>query len=401
MKVSIITMQFPAPSETFAARDCRALIAAGVDLQIHCLRPAHPDSAALADSFNVTGLNVTYSRFGTLPRGFWLMMRHPVEALRFAAAVMHRERGNWSHITKAIAIMPRIYEIVADLSEEHCDVVHCFWGHYPSLVLELLDRRNHPALRSLFLGSYDLVSALNTSVDVAHSAQTIFTHARANLPDFAQAGIDPERVTIAYRGIDVSAMDTALSDTPERDIDIITVCRIIPGKGVQRLLRAIGELVAQGYRPKVVIAGDGSHKQDMIRLAKELGIDAYVSFPGFVPISEIFDLLQRAKVFSLLSNEPNDRLPNSVKEAMYLGCKCIVGESIGIEELVRTPDHGLVVYDYDPVVIAAHVKTLLADPGQSDRIARVREYIATEFNATRSMQIYLAEWDASSKGLSQ
>lgn len=397
--VSVITMQFPAPSETFAARDMRALMTLGVTLDVHSLRPAHARNQALTESFGIETIPKSFTTARTVLKGVGLMMAHPLEALRFTGEVLWRERRDPVAVLKSLLILPRIYQIVDTLIARKIDVVHCFWGHYPSLVLELLERREAPVLRSTFLGSYDLVSVYQTSLVVAQSAHAAFTHARANLASLEALGIAGNCVDVVYRGIEPEAIDKYLDDAPDmrtRDIDILSVCRIIPGKGIERLLQAVAVMAENGTRPKVVIAGDGASLDEMVKLTADLGIAEHVTFTGFVPIDQVYDLMSRARVFSLLSDEPNDRLPNSVKEAMYLGCHCIAGTSVGINELIRTPDHGLIVDSYTPEDIAEKFNELLDLQPDQDRVVRVRAFIEQEFNANVSMQKYLDIWSKAS-----
>ncbi|MFO8053846.1 MAG: hypothetical protein R6U19_01605, partial [Bacteroidales bacterium] len=49
MRISTITMQFPSPSETFAATDISALVRAGADVTVFAMRPKHKKDAKMKE----------------------------------------------------------------------------------------------------------------------------------------------------------------------------------------------------------------------------------------------------------------------------------------------------------------------------------------------------------------
>lgn len=391
LRVAVVTMQCPAPPETFAARDVLALRRLGASVTIHSLRKTHSDHEALIQSFGLSDIPRSYGGAGAALRGLGLMLRRPVEALRLIGTVILRERGQLRTLIRATAILPRVYEVTAEIEAGNSNIVHCFWGHYPSLVLELMERRRSLRLRSTFLGSYDLLDGLETSRTTAEKAACIFTHAHANMPALRHLGIAPDEVTVVHRGIDVDAISDVDCTRP-RDIDILSVCRVIPRKGVRRLIEATRELVQRGYEPRVMVIGTGASLPAMRELVAQYDLSRYIEMTGFRPIADVYDAMSRAQIFSLLSDELNDRLPNVVKEAMYLGCKCIVGESVGIEELVPGPDQGVIVKTQDPGELADIFATALDIPDDLDRRERARQFIVTRFNTLESMKVYCATW---------
>ena len=85
---------------------------------------------------------------------------------------------------------------------------------------------------------------------------------------------------------------------------LITVCRLVPAKGIDILLKACAELKRRN-RPYVLhIIGDGPAREELEHLAQELGIYDETIFYGymlhpeeFMPFFDIFVLPSRAESF--------------------------------------------------------------------------------------------------------
>ena len=56
-----------------------------------------------------------------------------------------------------IALIPMSFYMFEKLKKEKPDIVHLFWGHYPSLVGYLVKKNMPDTKLSQFLGAYDLV----------------------------------------------------------------------------------------------------------------------------------------------------------------------------------------------------------------------------------------------------
>lgn len=74
----------------------------------------------------------------------------------------------------------------------------------------------------------------------------------------------------------------AIKEVFAKDVlNIVTVCRLEPPKGLDLALDACAILVQQGLKLHWYFVGDGTLRQDLEQQAKTLGIDNYVSFLGF------------------------------------------------------------------------------------------------------------------------
>lgn len=147
---------------------------------------------------------------------------------------------------------------------------------------------------------------------------------------------------------------------------ILTVARLTPLKGVDRVLR-LG--AALGW--PVVVAGDGSERRALGRLAVEVGCE--VTFLGRVEREHLPRLFARARLFALLSRPDvggvgAEGFGLAALEAAAHGVPVVVSQTGGLPEAAGP---GLILADPDDTAAAAaRIRAWLdgpADPGAAHR----------------------------------
>lgn len=147
---------------------------------------------------------------------------------------------------------------------------------------------------------------------------------------------------------------------------LVTVCRLVPAKGLDVLLNACAELKKKGLPYVLHIIGDGPIRKDLEELAQRLGIYEETIFYGytlhpeeFVPFFDIFVLPSRAEAFG------------SVFAEAALCCLALVGTDIGgISEQITNGVNGLLTPAEDHVALANALETLIIDPSYRYELAR-------------------------------
>ena len=234
--VTYITMQFPYPSETFACNDVRTLTEHGVTLAVHSLRGEHPASEKLLQERSIKGVELTYNTPASTLRGLGYGLTHP---FLFSSFISWIARTNWrkpEHLAKSLVLAPRALEIFSYLEEVKPDVVHIYWGHYPSLVGYLVERYLPEVRVTLSLVAYDLRMEYQGSKVVAQKADAVRTLAHVNTDKISAAfGVPEETIKIIYDGVDVERVQRKLSGVdlkqkqPKR---IVSAGRLIRQKGM-------------------------------------------------------------------------------------------------------------------------------------------------------------------------
>jgi glycosyltransferase involved in cell wall biosynthesis len=179
-------------------------------------------------------------------------------------------------------------------------------------------------------------------------------------------GYPPSRITVSHNGIDWQRL--ARNEESGRHVrdrygisaDAFVfgmLARLDPIKGIDIALRALQLLIEAGIDKPValVIAGDGPQREDLQRLARELNIEPYVKFLGFVRDS---NALVSAYDVILFSSRV-EGLPLGLIEGMAAGCLPIVTRVSGMPEVVSSPEIGWVVPPENPQDLSGAMREAL------------------------------------------
>lgn len=158
--------------------------------------------------------------------------------------------------------------------------------------------------------------------------------------------------------------------------DIVFVGELRELKGVDLLLRAIAEI--SKTRPvSAHFYGDGPDGAAFEALARELGIEAQVDFPGRLPARQAFNTGRLLVVPSRAES-----FPYIVLEAGAAGIPMIASRVGGIPEIVGTNDFDLVRAD-DLAALTSAVNGFLSEPGSFlERAAHLRRDIKSRFRVS-------------------
>ena len=161
-------------------------------------------------------------------------------------------------------------------------------------------------------------------------------------------GLNPKKTLVIPSGIDTNSFyptprskelwDSVPGLTKESVI-FGCVARLSPEKAHSDLLKAFQRVKKEMPNAHIILVGDGPLKDDLQRLAGELGIGNSVYFAG--QRSNIRDYISLFDVFVLASTR--ESLPRAAREAMACG-KAIIATRVGAtREVVHHGESGLLV----------------------------------------------------------
>jgi len=151
----------------------------------------------------------------------------------------------------------------------------------------------------------------------------------------------------------------------------------------------------QGRHPdaRLLVAGDGSQRAALMRLARELHL-RNAEFVGQVTPDRMPDLYDAADVY--LNGSNIDNMPVSVLEAFAAGLPVVTTDAGGIPYIVRHGETGLIVSRGDHEAMGAAALRLLEDPPLAERLtARALE----ECRHTYAADAVVEEWRSVYEGL--
>ncbi|NYE58564.1 glycosyltransferase involved in cell wall biosynthesis [Carboxydothermus ferrireducens DSM 11255] len=199
-------------------------------------------------------------------------------------------------------------------------------------------------------------------------------------------GVLAEKITVIPNGVEIPE---EIKTTPHQPVVIGTLARFAPQKGLNYLLEALALLSARGVVFRAIIGGDGPLKNELKELAKELGIESLVTFPGYIPNPAEF--YREIDIFVLPSI--SEGLPLSLLEAMSWKLAVIATNVGGIPEVINSGENGLLVPPKDATALTEALYTLIFNEnfrlslGERAYIT-VREKYNVAHMAQRNEEIY-------------
>ena len=381
MRVAFILMDFPVKSETFVLRDIDSLNEKGEEVSVFTLL-----GPIKARSYNGIDINVNLESIRLLRS-----VQSLIKLTSWVIFVLLKEKRLIEKL-KLIYLAPRCLKLAYAIDTGKYDVVHLYWGHYPSLVGLMLRDRAVASLISLFLGAYDLEKNLEVSKVMSAQADIRWTHAKGNLIKLARADFPlSNQFMVNYRSLKIQEDGPQQTPMKLRKYDFITVSRLIEEKGIMEALRAVNELNKEGIPFKYAIVGEGPLKDQILSYIQRHGLTSCIDFYGYLPIEGVFSLMQNSRNFILLSEKVGECLPNVIKEALMHKCYILTGNSDCIRELIPNKKVGIIVDRFDHKKIVTVLKDFL-DGKIAQDISYQEGLIRHKFDIEWSSKKYISEW---------
>ena len=406
-RLGIVISMFPELHETFILRELVALERRGVDFDVYSLQFPR-DPITLEDAIRLSTERTTYSRLvtpatlGALARA---ALARPVALARAVGRCLVDGRDRPAEALKNLAVLPlalRFGELGERRGVTHW---HGHWANVPTTACWWLGRVRGASWSAAIHGE-DIFTRnrfLATKLDAARFTVACSGRFRDHLR--RELGLArPERVHLNYHGLDPRILERAgASDArPARSLTdplrLIAIGRLVPTKGHDTLLRALGRLAREGVDARLELVGSGPERAALEALAREEGVADRVALRGAVGFAEVIDALESADVFCLaprlLPGHPPDGIPNVIAEAMALGVPVVATRVSAIPELVRDGVDGRLVEVDDAAAFARALGELAADPALRARFARAaRGRVAELFDQDANIDELIAHFD--------
>ena len=224
----------------------------------------------------------------------------------------------------------------------------------------------------------------------------VFVPSKSTAAELAEKGIDPGKIRIYPRGVDLELFHPAKRNgyleshyAIKEGQKLLYVGRVSKEKNLQLLGRVFKSMLASNPKMHLIIVGDGPYLEEMRR---EMAGTPCV-FTGYLQGEELSAVYASCDLFVFPST--TDTFGNVVLEAQAAGLPVIVTDAGGPQENVLAGETGLVVQGNDEESLRLAIAQLLADPRRLQEMGRAaRRYIQDRsfdqaFHA--SWQMYLKE----------
>jgi glycosyltransferase involved in cell wall biosynthesis len=202
-----------------------------------------------------------------------------------------------------------------------------------------------------------LAAAVNGLVGVSHAV-------------VAPLGGVGARRTIGVVGVPV-ALDPSFRATPDPDRPVVgTLARLVPYKGIDRMIRAVALLRSEFPDVRLRIAGGPvrefpAYPSELVALIAHLGLDDAVELLGFV--DDVSEVLHDMTVFVNATYRDQDGfglegMSGSVLEASFVGVPVVAPATGGTVEAVIDGLTGTLVPAATPELLSGAIASYLRDP---------------------------------------
>ena len=395
MRLAVFTSHFPGRVNTFFARDMRALIESGIDIDIFPLYPL--DEALWRYVPDVLSESVLpRNRVHHLTLGQTLRPGRLAPAGRVARFLRDTCAIRASAVAYGVApVMKSEYVFLKawTWAREHRDAydhVLAYWGNYSASCAYLFHRQmTRPVPFSMFLhAGTDLYRDQVFLKQKMLYADNIFVVCDFNREFIKERYADvyaelEHKIHRYHLGLELGAF--AFRPDGRKPRTVLAVGSLEKIKGFDYLIRAIANLARRGVDVELELVGDGPERPRLEQLAAHLGISSRVAFRGLLT----FDRVQAAMTEATMLVHPSiglgDAVPTVIKEAMAVGTPVVASRVAGIPELLDEGRCGTLVPPIDSDLLAEAIERLLTEPELRRRHAEAgRQYAERQFDLWRN-----------------
>ncbi|HUT50790.1 MAG TPA: glycosyltransferase family 4 protein [Alphaproteobacteria bacterium] len=368
---------YPRLSETFIAQEILGLERRGLDIRIVSLR--RPTDAKRHPVHDEIKAPVRYlpeylhDEPGRLARAWRRSRRLPgYRAARAAWLKDLRRDFTRNRIRRFGQAMVLAGEIGPEVGHLHAHFLHtpASVTRYASLMTGLPWTCSAHAKDVWTTPAWEIADKLRTLDWLVTCTEAARAHLAALAPD-------PQTVRLVYHGLDFGRFppppgrDDGKTDgsLPAPPAALLSVGRIVPKKGFDILIEALGALAHLNWRWVHIGGGD---RRALEARAQALGIAERIVWRGAQAQRAVLAALGKADIFVLPSriagDGDRDGLPNVLMEAQSQALVCLSSDVSGIPELIEDGATGVLVPPGDPAALAGALAHLIDDPGLRARL---------------------------------
>ncbi len=210
---------------------------------------------------------------------------------------------------------------------------------------------------------------------VAEKADRFVVYTERSRRTLKIEGIGEERITLVNPGIDLEKFSPKPAQESKEEFVILFVGWLVPRKGIDFLLLALRELLAdpdlKGRRIRLRIVGSGAGRDRVERLIARLGIGDACTFSGAMTYDQMPEAFRGADAFvlpSIATDEWQEQFGMSLIEAMACGLPCVATLSGAIEEIAG--DCAVLCQPNDFIALYRNLRDLILDPTRANDLGR-------------------------------
>src|SRR5687767_11230449 len=304
MRLAVFTSKYPARVATFFERDMRALIEAGIEIDVF---PIYPLDESMWDyslgTLNEEVLSREKIHHLSLTQSLKTLRPYPFTKVGtyvkdVAAASLSAARYGAAPLAKTTYVLAKGWAW-AQKHQNDYDHILAYWGNYAATAAYAFHRqldRKIPFSIWLHAGAdlYETPVYLRQKLLYADQIVTCCAFNRTFLSEHYQdifPAISP-KINVCYHGVDFA--EFPYQPDGHQPHKIIAVGRLSQEKGFSYLLRAVQRLISRGVNVEVEFVGEGEEAESLKSLAHSLSIAGKVRFRGWLKFSAVQAAMREA-----------------------------------------------------------------------------------------------------------
>jgi len=275
-----------------------------------------------------------------------------------------------------------------------CDVIHAqfylpagflavltkFWHRKP-VVITALGKEFHLPNKWIFR---KILNFTNEQVDQGVAVSKYLRNQAANY------GLDISKIIVINNCIPFEEFQLPRKREHGHELVIGYACRLVPEKRTKDVLRAFSRLMQNPPAPNLAlwIVGGGEEFDELVKMAKDLGISDKTKFFGFLPPDEMPRIFSEMDIF--LNPTQEEGLAHTNLEAMAAGAVVVCSEGVGNDEVVTDGVTGRTFPIGDLTAMVERLREIIGDPEKRQAIAQAgREHVRKNFHVNSQLARYI------------
>lgn len=376
MKVAVVFMEYPHHQLTFAASDLEALRINGIGITTIALRgKSFSEDETFLDIMNIRMLKNVASLF--LEKSTY----------SYLAKLFSSSNPGFGYLATFYVALRSLVAFVW-IKSLQVDLVHLFWGHYPSILGLLLKEKQADFPVTMFLGAYDMERTPELTKRMVQSADLIFTHSQFGRRRINEIYGENREAIVVNRGIDLDKFQ--FIRTPRLSANFVYSGRLIRSKRVDLVIEWFKTFKMIEPGATLRILGEGPEYDSLRMIVDNYKLSDCIYFSGHVDSKQVGLALSEAQYLLFCSSKRGEVLPNAVKEAMACGCVCVVNWHPSIEELITDGINGFLVNEY--ALSEDKARSILAANAQCIT-DNARETVVSRFDRSKTISEQIYYWN--------
>ena len=227
-----------------------------------------------------------------------------------------------------------------------------------------------------------------------HRCQHIVTPSDSIKEILAEHGVT-ERVTTIPTGVNLEPFQQADGTVIRKELGwsgktvLVSLGRLAKEKNWDRLLEAVAIVMGQSPDVRLLLVGDGPQREELEKLAAELGITDRVKFAGRVAFDKAPSYLKAGDLFVYASLTETQGLVTM--EAMAAGLTVVAVDATGTRDVVQDSVDGILTED-DSQALADGILRIVENPQIKSRLVENVKKTVEQFDiltqARRMLDVY-------------